>query len=358
VSRFYSLSVEEVRADTQDAVVVELAVPAQLRDTFRFVQGQHLTLRAMINGGDVRRSYSICSAVQDERLEVAVKRAPEGVFSNWVHTALRRGHAIDVTPPLGHFNVPFSRENHRAYLAFAAGSGITPVFSIIKTGLLAEPHSSFTLVYGNRDSSSIMLKEQLQDLKDVFLDRLNLVFLMSREQQDIALFNGRITPEKCEALFAHHICSEDADTAFLCGPAPMMSAVSESLQARGMPPSRIKIERFAASIPVTVRPAGAQPAPGRRECEVTVIADGSRRTFRLQKDTRSVLDAALAQGIELPYSCKGAVCSTCRARLIEGEVRMQANFALDDQEVARGFVLCCQSYPLTDRLVVDFDQDH
>jgi len=356
LSRFHPLTIAHVARETRDAVAITFDVPPSLKDAFRFVQGQHLTLRADVGGDDLRRSYSICSAVQDECLRIAVKKAPGGAFSTWVNERLKAGQTIDVMPPMGHFNVPLDAANRKHYLGFAAGSGITPLLSIIKTTLFAEPLSRFTLFYGNRSSAAVIFKEELSDLKDLFLSRLNLVYVMSREPQDIALLNGRIDRQKTDALLAHWVDLEEVDTAFVCGPDGMMHAVSTSLQERGFPKSKIKIELFAASIPKHEHKVQAMPAPGRSECAVTAIIDGTAREFLVEKNKENVIDAALRQGIELPYSCKGGVCSTCRAKLVEGEVDMDVNFALEDYEVARGFVLCCQSYPVTDKVVVDFDQ--
>jgi ring-1,2-phenylacetyl-CoA epoxidase subunit PaaE len=345
-----------VARETRDAVALTFDVPAALQDAFRFIQGQHLTLRADIGGEDLRRSYSICSAVQDGTLRIAVKKSPGGVFSNWVNEQVKAGRTIEVMPPMGHFNVPLNAAHRKHYVAFAAGSGITPILSIIKTTLLAEPHSRFTLFYGNRSSSAVIFKEELSDLKDRYLDRLNLVYVMSREPQDIAVLNGRIDRQKADALLAHWVDLADVDTAFICGPDGMMQAVSKSLQENGFPKSRIKIELFAASIPKHEHKVHAGPGPGHAECAVTAIIDGAAREFTLEKTKDNIIDGALKQGVELPYSCKGGVCSTCRAKLVEGEVDMDVNFALEDYELARGFILCCQSYPVTDKVVVDFDQ--
>jgi ring-1,2-phenylacetyl-CoA epoxidase subunit PaaE len=259
-------------------------------------------------------------------------------------------------PPMGHFNVPLDPANRKHYLGFAAGSGITPLISIVKTTLIAEPRSRFTLFYGNRSSATVIFKEELSDLKDAFLARLNLVYVMSREPQDIALLNGRIDRQKADALLEHWVDPGDIDTAFVCGPDGMMQSVSASLQAHGFPKSKIKIELFAASIPKHRHKAQPLPAESRSECMVTAVIDGATREFTLEKGKENIVDAALRQGIELPYSCKGGVCSTCRAKLLEGEVDMDVNFALEDYELARGFVLCCQSYPVTDKVVVDFDR--
>jgi ring-1,2-phenylacetyl-CoA epoxidase subunit PaaE len=356
MSHFHRLQVQRVRRETRDAVVVSFSVPPELKDAFRYTQGQHLTFRADIDGIDERRSYSICSAVQDDELRVAVKKVQGGSFSTWMNERLRPGQVIEVMPPLGHFHTPLAEGNQKHYLAFAAGSGITPILSIIKTTLLTERHSHFTLFYGNRASSTVIFKEELADLKDSYLDRFNLVHVLSREQQDIDLFNGRITREKCEQLLDHWVDLAAIDCVFICGPEGMMQAVAEALQARGLDKSRIKIELFAASIPKKPTAHHPQPVGGEPECQVTVIMDGRSRTFALEKNKEPILDAALQQGIELPYSCKGGVCSTCRAKLLEGEVDMDVNFALEDYEVARGFVLCCQSYPVTDKVVLDFDQ--
>jgi ring-1,2-phenylacetyl-CoA epoxidase subunit PaaE len=355
MSKFYPLTVANVRHETRDAIAVTFDLPQDLKDTFAYKQGQHLTLRAMIEGEDVRRSYSICSAVQDDVLRVAIKRTPGGMFSSWANEALKPGMQLDVMPPMGHFNVPLEANNEKHYLAFASGSGITPILSIIKTTLLAEPKSRFTLVYGNRATSSVIFRDELTDLKDAYLDRLRLVYVMSREQQDIDLFNGRITKDKCAQFLQHWIDIEDIDVAFICGPEEMMHGVSSALQEAGMPKESIRIELFAASIPATERKPRKVEAGDRHQTEVTVILDGSAASFTMDKDKESVLDAGLRAGLEMRWSCKGGVCSTCRCKVLEGEVEMDVNYALEDYEVARGFVLSCQSFPLTDKVVLDFD---
>jgi ring-1,2-phenylacetyl-CoA epoxidase subunit PaaE len=356
MSKFYPLSVAQVRNETRDTIAVTLAVPDELAPSFAYQQGQHLTLRAMIDGEDVRRSYSICSSVQDGLLRVAIKRTQGGLFSSWANDHLKPGMTLDVMPPMGHFNVPLSGENARHYLAFAAGSGITPILSIIKTTLLAEPNSRFSLFYGNRASSSVIFRDELTDLKDSNMERLNLAYVMSREQQDIELFNGRITKEKCEQFLKHWINIDDVDVAFICGPEDMMHGVSAALQEAGMPKERIKVELFAASIPKHAHKPRAFDPGVRHETEVTVIMDGSHTSFTMDKDKESILDAGLRAGIDMRYSCKGGVCSTCRCKLIDGKVDMDANYALEDYEIARGFVLSCQAFPVTDKVIVDFDQ--
>jgi ring-1,2-phenylacetyl-CoA epoxidase subunit PaaE len=357
MSKFHPLTVSQVRNETRDTIAVTFAVPPELRDSFAYQQGQHLTLRAHIGDEDVRRSYSICSAVQDGALRVAIKRTQGGLFSSWANDTIKPGVTLEVMPPMGHFNVPLDAANRKHYLAFAAGSGITPILSIIKTTLAAEPHSRFTLFYGNRASSSVIFKDELSDLKDIYMERLKLAYVMSREQQDIELFNGRITKEKAAQFLKYWVRADDIDVAFICGPEDMMLGVSEALQEAGMPKSNIKIELFAASIPKHQhKPRAIDPAAVRHETEVTVIMDGGATSFTMDQDKESLLDAGLKAGIDMRYSCKGGVCSTCRCKLLEGKVDMDVNYALEDYEIARGYVLSCQSFPITDKVVIDFDQ--
>jgi len=354
---FHKLAVASVEANTRDSVAITFAVPDYLQKEFVYVQGQYLTLRATINGQEVRRSYSICSAVQDRRLRIAIKKVSGGAFSNWATGYLVPEVTIDVLPPQGHFHIPLAPGLGRHIIAFAAGSGITPMLSIIKTMLLAEPLTRITLVYGNRSSSAVMFKEELEDLKDKYLSRFNLVWVMSRETQDIELFNGRIDYAKTCELLARWVDPGSLDAAFICGPHEMMLAVTQALQDNGVEKLRIKSELFGAAVPAKPRAAHAD-AEGNEQCEVEVVLDGSRRSFSMPKNGISLVDAGLKAGIDMPYSCKGGVCSTCRAQVVSGEVDMDNNFALEDYEVARGFVLCCQSFPVSNKVVIDFDQEH
>lgn len=264
---------------------------------------------------------------------------------------------IDCMEPSGHFHVPLEPAAARHHVAFAAGSGITPVLSIVKTTLAAEPRSHITLVYGNRASSTVLFREELADLKDRYMTRLNMIYILSRERQDIDLFNGRIDRAKCEQLFEHWIDASSIDVAYICGPRSMMEQVSESLGSRNIDKSRIKMELFSAGLPLGPRPPLEESTAQQRQCRVAVIQDGRRREFSITRGQRTVLDSALDQGIELPYSCKGGVCSTCRCKMTRGEVEMDCHYALEDYEVARGFILPCQSYALTDELALDYDQD-
>lgn len=356
MSRFFPLTVARVDRETRDAVAITFAVPPELQQVFRFAPGQHLTLRTRIDGHEVRRSYSVCAGTHEARLRIAVKRNPGGFFSNWANDVLGPGDTLEVLPPLGHFHVPLDPSHRKHYLAFAAGSGITPVLSVVASTLATEPHSSFTLVYGNRASSTVMFREELAALKDMHLDRFNLVHVLSREAQDIPLFHGRIDGDKVNALIAQWIPIGDIDTTFICGPEGMMQAVSDTLVAAGFPQARIRVERFATSVPKREHLPHALPVAASSDCEVTVVLDGTTRVFHLDKAHESILEAGLKAGVELPYSCKSGVCSTCRAKLVHGEVDMDANYALEDYEVARGFVLTCQSYPVTDAVTVDYDQ--
>ena len=355
---FHTLRVREVQPATRDAITVTFDVPAALQREFAYVQGQYLTLRTQLDGAEVRRSYSICAPVQEQRLRVAIKRVADGQFSNWAAEHLQAGVAIDVMPPQGQFHLPAPDAAARHVLAFACGSGITPILSIVQSTLQADADSRVTLVYGNRSSGHVMFKEELADLKDRFLGRLNLVWIMSRESQDIPLFNGHIDHAKCMELLRHWIDPAGVDAAYICGPQDMMPAVSAALQERGVDKSRIRMELFGTPVGADALRAPRNAAQGATECQVEVVLDGTRRSFTMAKNKDNVVNAGLLAGLEMPFSCKGGVCSTCRAFVVEGEVDMDINFALEDYEVARGFVLCCQSYPVSDRLVIDFDRDH
>lgn len=357
MSHYHPLKVAAVTPETRDAVTITFIVPPELQAAFRFTQGQHLNVRARIEGEEVRRSYSICEAVQASRLRILVKRQPGGVFSNWANDVLQAGHTLDVMPPAGLFHVPLAPERHGRYLAIAAGSGITPVLSILKTTLAAEPHSDFTLFYGNRASSSILFREELADLKDAYLNRFSLVHVMTREQQDLDLLNGRLTAEKCRELLRYWGPLEAMDAVFLCGPHEMNRDLAQSFQQAGYPVARIKTEQFATSQqkqPLRpLKPVARQPETG----QVTLILDGRQYQFPIERGRETILEAGLRAGLDLRFSCKSGVCATCRAKLVSGEVDMDGNFALEDYEIARGYVLTCQSYPVTEKVTVDFDQD-
>ncbi|MGE7955315.1 1,2-phenylacetyl-CoA epoxidase subunit PaaE [Pseudomonas sp. NPDC089530] len=357
MSKFHNLTIKDVRSETRDAVSIAFEIPQHLQDSFHFTQGQHLVMRTQLDGQEVRRSYSICAGVNDGELRIAVKRVAGGLFSAFANDRLKPGHCLDVMPPAGHFHVELDPARHGQYLAVAAGSGITPILSIIKSTLETEPHSRVTLLYGNRSSSSALFREQLEDLKNRYLRRLNLIFVFSREQQDVDLYNGRIDADKCARLFSRWLDVRALDAAFICGPQEMTETVRDSLKERGMAAERIHFELFAA--------AGSQHKREAREAarqldaavsQITVISDGRALVFDLPRNSQNILDAGNAQGAELPYSCRAGVCSTCKCKVIEGEVEMDSNHALEDYEVAAGYVLSCQSFPVSDKVVLDFDQ--
>ena len=352
---FQPLRVVSVRPTTREAIVVTFEVPAPLRERFRFTQGQFLTIDVEIEGERVRRSYSICAAPSENELRIAIKRVGDGRFSSWAHRTLVPGAEILVAPPEGRFFVEHDPANRKHYLAFAAGSGITPIISILRHVLESEPQARCTLVYGNRSSSSVMFRDELQDLKDRYLDRLTLLFVMSREAQDVELFAGRIDRAKCDALFDSWIDPTTVDVAFVCGPQAMTAAVVLSLEAHGIPKEQIKTELFAAGPRAARRPPAERAEASSERCEAYAILDGQRRTFTIERGKETVLEAGLRQGLDLPYSCKGGVCSTCRVVLLEGEVDMDVHYALEDYEIARGFILMCQSYPATPKIGIDVD---
>jgi ring-1,2-phenylacetyl-CoA epoxidase subunit PaaE len=353
---FFRLRIRNVRPETREAIVVTFDVPPALATQFRFAAGQHLTLHKEIEGQEIRRTYSICSAPQDQLLRIAIKRMPNGIFSNWANEHLATGDYLEVMPPTGNFGVSCSPERRGSYAAFAAGSGITPILSVLKSILLTESRSSFTLFYGNRATGTVMFREELADLKDRFLDRLVLVHILTRERQESELLNGRITGEKADQLLECWFENQPVDVAFLCGPGTLIADVTEVLKLRGLADSQIRRELFTSGPRKSLSTPNAHPE--QKMCEVTVLLDGVERRFCMSKGTESILHGGLRHGIDLRYGCQGGVCSSCRAHLRTGEVEMDAHYALEDYEVAQGFILTCQSYPLTDQVFVDFDRVH
>lgn len=356
MSQFHTLTVSHIERETRDSVVLTLKVPLELQTIFQFKQGQYLTLRAVIDGAEVRRAYSICSE-EGGVLRVGIKHVVDGAMSSFAHAHINVGDVMDVMPPEG----KFGQLEGRNYLGVAAGSGITPVLSIIKTQLEkrieGRAQSSFTLIYGNRATPSVMFKEELALLKDRYPTRLNLIYIMSREPQDMDIFHGRIDRAKCDLLFDKWLDVSSFDAAFICGPESMMMEAKAALEAKGMDHLRIKTELFAASKPTTPRKAKPVAVGESNQCEVTVVMDGSTRHFKAIKGSEALLDAGLQAGLDMRFSCKGGVCSTCRAKVTEGEVEMDVNYALEDYEVRRGFVLICQSYCVTDKVTINFDEE-
>jgi ring-1,2-phenylacetyl-CoA epoxidase subunit PaaE len=357
VPRFHRLTVCDVRHETADSISVAFRVPDALRAAYRFREGQFLTLRQVVEGEELRRSYSVCTGVHDYaargELRIGIKRMTGGRVSNWANDTLAVGTELDVMTPDGRFHTELDASAARHFVGFASGSGITPMLSIVSTVLATEPHSRFSLVYGNRTQASIMFLETLEGLKNRYMDRLRLIHVLSQEPQEVALLSGRLDVQRCRDLLRTILSDDPIDQAFICGPAPMMDAAEAALLESGLPPERLHIERFGTPSPVAPPAPTAPDAPA---AQVVLIIDGLQRTVRVPFDGPSVLDIGLASGANLPYACKGGVCCTCRARVLEGTVTMTRNYTLEPKEIEQGFVLTCQAHPVSDRVVVSFDE--
>ncbi|MGN6316176.1 1,2-phenylacetyl-CoA epoxidase subunit PaaE [Trinickia sp.] len=357
--QFHSLRIREVRPETADAVTVSFEVPPELRDQYRFTQGQFVTLKAHVDGEETRRSYSICVGVtdydRDGELRIGIKRVRGGRFSNFAFDTLQAGHSIDVMTPDGRFFTHLNAEQGKQYVAFAGGSGITPVLAIVKTTLDMEPRSTFVLIYGNRSVDAIMFAEELEDLKNRYMSRFVLYNVLSDDMQDVDLFNGVLDQAKCAAFLDALVPAASIDEAFICGPAPMMDAAEAALKAAGVDESKVHVERFGSPLPqagaAVVEITDETPA-----AELEIVIDGNRRKLRLPYEGASLLDVGLHAGLALPYACKGGVCCTCRAKVLEGEVKMDKNYTLEEQEIRDGFVLTCQCHPVSERVVVSYDE--
>lgn len=350
-TRFHPVLVTAVRRETPDAVSVALRPPPHA--DFAFAPGQYLTLRRVTDGEEVRRSYSICSGPDDGELRVGIKRVPGGRFSEWVNADLRAGDVIKAMPPEGRFGLtPDPAAPPRTILGVAAGSGITPVLSIARSLLSREPRSRVVLLYGNRGAEDVMFRGVLEDLKDRHLSRLSVVHVLSREKHELAALHGRLDADRIAALLPGLVRRGEVSDAFLCGPAGLPEAATEALAAYGMNPSRIHVERFAGGSPVTPRAPVAPGAPPVATLEVT--AEGITRTLPMAEG-ETVLEAGLRAGLDLPWSCRGGMCCTCRAKLTEGEAAMDLNYSLQPWEMTAGFVLTCQARPRTARVAVDYD---
>jgi len=359
---FHPLRVKAVEPDTQEAVVVSFEVPPELREVFGFTQGQYLTLRRDIDGQDLRRSYSICAGLDDGELRVGVRKVRGGVFSNWINAHLQPGDTVQVMAPQGRFFVPIEPGAARHHVGIAGGSGITPILSIMKTVLAREPQSRFTLIYGNRQLQSTMFKEEIEDLKNRYMTRLVLQHVFSDEHTDSPLGFGVMNREKISEFLRTLVPAASIDHVYICGPFQMNDEAEAALLAAGVPEERIHIERFGVALPsgAAAGEVGAvvhEALPGdAKQARITIVRDGLQREITFTEGQPSILDAASAAGLEVPFSCTSGVCGTCRAKLVEGEVRMERNFALDKNEVAAGFVLACQAHPLTERVTLSFDE--
>ncbi|MDB5191714.1 MAG: paaK [Segetibacter sp.] len=352
---FHPLKVKEIRKETVDCVSISFDVPEDLKDHFVYKQGQYLTIRAKINGEEVRRSYSVCSSPLDDELRIAVKAVDNGSFSKYANEHLQKGETIEAMPPLGKFYTELHAEHKKRYVAFAAGSGITPILSIIKTTLLTEPNSEFTLIYGNRSRQTIIFKEELEALKNRFINRFSVIHILSREKMDAPINFGRIDATKCETLFSKAIDVSSVDEFFLCGPEEMVFAVKESLENKGIDKKKVHFELFTSAASLKRATVHRTATSNEVKSRITIKLDGAAFDFDLAFEGESVLDAALKQGADLPFACKGGVCCTCRAKLVEGEVDMDLNYGLEPEEIEQGFILTCQSHPRTEKVVIDFD---
>lgn len=357
--KFHTLSVREVKRETEDTVSVSFDVPADLKEDYSFTQGQYLTFKKTFDGEEVRRSYSICRSPMDNDLRVAIKRVDGGLFSTFANEHLMAGDELEVMTPLGRFFTKLDPENEKHYVAFAAGSGITPVMAHMRTILQSEPKSEFTLIYGNKSTSNVIFKEEIEDLKNRYMERLRVFYVLSREASEFPLLHGRIDGEKCDAFLKYFIQPDSIDEVFICGPAPMIDAVKASLSAVGIDRKQIHFELFASPQQLAERSGATQERKAERtgfEANVSVVLDGIATQFVMDSESTNILDAALKSGVDLPFACKGGVCATCRAKLETGTVEMDVNYSLEPDDLERGFILTCQSHPTSKEVKVNFDE--
>ncbi len=330
------------------------AIPKELASYYSFAPGQYLTLRTMLDGEEVRRSYSICSGPDDGELRIAVKKVDGGAFSNWAAEDLKAGDELDVMTPTGRFGVAPAPEEARIYVGFAAGSGITPILSIVKGVLAREPQSRFFLFYGNRSTSGMLFLEELEELKDRFLQRFSLFHVISGEEQDIPILHGRLDGEKVRVLLRSLVPAASVDHVFICGPIGMSEEIEATCRDLGLGDDKIHVERFVSEFGGKPRPKKTVEPGAPPKALASLIIDGKRREVPVA-DGEAILDAALRAGIDLPFACKGGMCSTCRAKLVEGKAEMELNYSLEPWELQAGFILTCQARPCSDKVVVDYD---
>jgi ring-1,2-phenylacetyl-CoA epoxidase subunit PaaE len=358
-SHFRTLNIQDIRQETSECVSIAFTIPPELEEEFRFNHGQNISIRMRINGEEIRRSYSICSSPLEKELRIAVKKVEQGRFSTFANEQLQKGDILEVLSPTGKFYTELNPGNQKNYLAFVAGSGVTPLLSIIKTTLATEPCSSFTLIYGNRNRNTIIFKEELEALKNRYLDRLSIHHILSREMTDAPINHGHINPEKAKELNKKLINLDKSDEIFICGPGEMIFTLKDWMVQKGIAPNKIHFELFntPGENASRVKPSDNQDHNKTmgRTCRVSIKWDGTTIEFDLPFDGDSVLNGALEKGADLPFACKGGVCASCRARLIEGRVLMDSNYALEPEELEAGFILTCQSHPLTEKIKVDFD---
>jgi len=353
--KFHRLAINDLKRETSDAISMTFAIPDELAADYAFAPGQYLTLRTTMDGEEVRRSYSICSSPDDHELRIAVKRVDGGAFSSWALDELKSGDELDVMTPTGRFGVAHAPDQARVHVGFAAGSGITPIMSIVRGILAREPSSRFFLFYGNRTTNGILFREALEELKDRFMGRLSVFHVLSQEEQDLPILYGRLDREKVEVLLRAMVPAAAVDHVFVCGPVEMSADIEATCVDLGIPAERVHVERFVSGLGGKPR-AKVQIAPeAPPKAIASLIVDGKRKDVPIAEG-EAILDAALRAGMDLPYACKGGMCSTCRAKVVEGETVMDLNYSLEPWELEAGFVLTCQAHPVSSRVVVDYDQ--
>lgn len=353
--KFHRLAVRDLRRETADAVSMTFAIPDELSADYAFAPGQYLTLRTTMDGDEVRRSYSICSGPDDHELRIAVKRVDGGAFSSYALEELKSGDELDVMTPTGRFGVSHAPGEARIHVGFAAGSGITPILSIVRGILAREPNSRFFLFYGNRATNGILFREALEELKDRFMGRLSVFHVLSQEEQDLPILHGRLDRTKVEVLLRAMVPAASVDHVFICGPVAMSEEIEAACHGLGIAPERVHVERFVSEFGGKPRPKPVIAPEAPPKAVAALIVDGKRKDVPVA-DGEAILDAALRAGMDLPYACKGGMCSTCRAKIVEGEVQMDVNYSLEPWELKAGFVLTCQAHPVSERVVVDYDQ--
>jgi ring-1,2-phenylacetyl-CoA epoxidase subunit PaaE len=356
MAKFHNIKVKDLYKETDDCSVITFDVPEDLYNVFNFSQGQHLTLKAIINGEDTRRSYSLCSSPLDKEWKVAVKKIHGGKFSTFVNDTLKSGDILEIMEPSGTFGVDIDDSKRKNYLVFAAGSGITPILSMMKTHLALESESTFKLFYLNKNAKSIIFKEEIEQLRNQYFGRLNIFYFLTREQRDIELFNGRFTPEKIQQITKTFVDIQDTSEVFICGPEDMIFMIQDELVKAGLPKELVHYELFVTGLSdedkARAERLAQQSVEGK---EITIVDGGKEFHFTMTKDYDNILDAALGAGADLPFACKGGVCSTCKCEVIDGSVEMKINYALDEKEVSQNLVLSCQAVPTSDKVTVDFD---
>lgn len=356
MARFYPLKVKDIYKETEDCSVVSFEVPEELKNEFQFRQGQHLTLKKLINNEDVRRSYSLCSSPVEGEWRVGVKQIFEGKFSSFINQELNVNDVLEVMPPSGDFGVEVDEKSNKKYVFFAAGSGITPVLSMMKTHLAKEPNATCQLFYLSKNAKSIIFKEEIEQLRNRYFGRLEINYFLTREQRDIELFNGRFTPEKIQQMALSILDVDQISECFICGPEEMIFMIRDELTKLGLAKEHIHYELFVTGLTEEDVKRTREALAKRKEgTKITIVDGGKEFHFDMDKTYDNVLDAALAAGADLPYACKGGVCSTCKCRVIDGEVEMKINYALEKDEVAKKLVLSCQAVPTSDHVVLDFD---